>query len=174
MSASIKGTIAVMNQMQADGVIGQYAIGGAVGAAFYLDPADTQDVDVFITLESLPGHSIVSLTPIYAYLRALGYRTEGEYIVVFDWPVQFLPASTPLLTEALEQSVVKDVDGVPARVFTAEHLAAIALDLGRFKDRQRLGRFLEARAVNEARLSEVLKRHGLLDRWFRFKKGLGG
>lgn len=37
----MKATLAVINQMQADGVIGKYAIGGAVGATFYLEPAAT-------------------------------------------------------------------------------------------------------------------------------------
>ena len=33
----IQEVIAAINQMQADGVIGKYAIGGAVGARFYLE-----------------------------------------------------------------------------------------------------------------------------------------
>ena len=45
---NIKDTIAGINQMQADGVIERYAIGGAVGATFYLEPAATVDVDVFV------------------------------------------------------------------------------------------------------------------------------
>jgi hypothetical protein len=48
--------------------------------------------------------------------------------VIAGWPVQFLPARDPLLQEALATAVEKDVDGTPARVFTAEHIAAIALD----------------------------------------------
>ena len=35
---NIKHTIAAINQMQADGIIERYAIGGAVGATFYLEP----------------------------------------------------------------------------------------------------------------------------------------
>ena len=31
---------AVINQMQADGIIGRYAIGGAVGSIFWLEPPD--------------------------------------------------------------------------------------------------------------------------------------
>lgn len=46
---NIRNTIAAINQMQADGVIERYAIGGAVGAAFYLEPVATLDVDIFIT-----------------------------------------------------------------------------------------------------------------------------
>ena len=47
---SLKKTFAVINQMQAAGVIGRYAIGGAVGAAFYLEPVRTVDVDVFVAI----------------------------------------------------------------------------------------------------------------------------
>jgi len=36
--------------MQADGIIGSYAIGDAVGATFYLEPVATLDVDVFVQL----------------------------------------------------------------------------------------------------------------------------
>lgn len=42
----MKKTLEEINQMQADGVISHYAIGGAVGATFYLEPAATLDVDV--------------------------------------------------------------------------------------------------------------------------------
>jgi hypothetical protein len=49
---AIKDTIAVINQMQADGVIERYAIGGAVGATFYLEPVATLDVDIFQFIEA--------------------------------------------------------------------------------------------------------------------------
>ena len=63
---------------------------------------------------------------------------DGEYIVIAGWPVQFLPAACPLVEEALAQTVEKDVAGTPAHVFTAEHLAAIALQTGRAKGKARL------------------------------------
>jgi hypothetical protein len=172
---NIKETIIIINQLQAEGVIGQYAIGGAVGATFYLEPADTNDVDVFVRLNPLPGHSLVSLDPIYRYLEARGYRLSAEgYPVISDWPVQFLPADDPLLREALDQSVERDLDGVPVRIFTAEHLAAVAFKLGRPKDRLRLIQFLEAHALEESRFSTILERHDLLDRWVRFKRQFAG
>jgi hypothetical protein len=40
---SISQVIALVNQMEADGVIDRYAIGGAVGATFYLEPVATLD-----------------------------------------------------------------------------------------------------------------------------------
>lgn len=44
MAVSIAQVISVINQMEADGVVERYAIGGAVGATFYLEPVATLDV----------------------------------------------------------------------------------------------------------------------------------
>jgi hypothetical protein len=60
------------------------------------------------------------------------------------WPVQVLPAGAPVVEEALRDAVERDVDGTSVRVFTAEHLAGIALQLGRAKDKARLLQFIEA------------------------------
>ena len=43
----IAQVISTITQMQAEGVIDHYAIGGAVGATFYLEPVATLDVDIF-------------------------------------------------------------------------------------------------------------------------------
>ena len=97
---NIKDTIAAIHRMQTDGVIERYAIGGAVGATFYLEPVATLDVDVFITFRPEAGSLLVSPQPIFDYLKARGGRIEGEYIVVAGWPVQFLPAASPPPVEA--------------------------------------------------------------------------
>jgi len=91
--------------MQGDGVIDRYAIGGAVGATFYLEPVATLDVDIFVAFKGDAGKIIVSPEPIYDYLKSKGCTTEGEYIVIAGWPVQFLPCRGPLLEEALAQAV---------------------------------------------------------------------
>ena len=67
----MKETLEIINQMQADGVIGEYAIGGAVGAMLYLEPAATLDVDVFVALPASRS-GLFSLAPIYEYLKARG------------------------------------------------------------------------------------------------------
>jgi hypothetical protein len=95
---------------------------------------------------------------------------EGEYVIIGGWPVQFLPPATALVEEALEEAVPIDVGGTPARVFSAVHLAAIALETGRAKDKARLLQFIEEGAIDIAGLESVLKRHELLDRWFRFQQ----
>lgn len=166
----IKEVIEILNRMQADGVIERYAIGGAVGATFYLEPIATLDVDVFVEFHAEPGSAIVSPKPIFEYLRDRGCTMEGEYIVIAGWPVQFLPAGSPLLQEALAASVEKDVDGTAARVFTPEHIAAIALDTGRAKDKARVLQFIEAGVLDLERLQEIIARHGLTGHWQQFER----
>jgi hypothetical protein len=171
---NIKETISIINQMQADGVIGKYAIGGAVGATFYLEPADTQDIDIFITLGTPVERSIITLTPIYDYLKNRGCQIAGGHIVVAGWPVQFLPAESLLLKEALDKSLEKYIENMPVHVFSPEHLAAIALQLGRPKDKLRLLQFVEANVLNESDFSAILARHELLENWSQFKRKMSG
>ncbi|MBI3780222.1 MAG: hypothetical protein HY278_04065 [candidate division NC10 bacterium] len=167
---SIAQVISLINQMEADGVVARYAIGGAVGATFYLEPLATLDVDIFVAFRHQAGRVVVSPRPIFDYLTARGGVVEGEYIVLAGWPVQFLPATSPLVEEALAEAVTVDVEGTPARVFTAEHLAAIALQTGRAKDHARLLQFIEAAAINAERFQTLVRRHGLLDRWQTFER----
>lgn len=47
----MRETLRIINQTKADGVIGKYAIGGAVGASFYLEPFTTKDLYVFVNLD---------------------------------------------------------------------------------------------------------------------------
>lgn len=166
----IREVIATINQMQADGVIERYAIGGAVGATFYLEPVATLDIDIFTTFQPEQGGLILSPTPIFDYLKARGGTMEGEYIVVADTPVQFLPPGTPLVEEALNEAVDKDIDGTPVRVFTAEHLAAIALQVGRSKDKARLVQFIDEGALDLVRFEQIVQRHGLAESWQRFQQ----
>lgn len=167
---NIQEVIKTINQMQADGVIERYAIGGAVGATFYLEPVATLDVDIFIAFKSEAGHLLVSPQSIFDYLKARGCSMQGEYIMIANWPVQFLPPNTPLVEEALAQVIQKDVAGTPARVFSAEHLAAIALQTGRAKDKSRLLQFFEAAALDAPRFQEIVSRHGLVTAWQRFQQ----
>lgn len=163
----IREALSIVNQMRSEGVIGRYAIGGAVGATFYLEPVATLDIDIFI---AIPAQGrIISLKSIFDYLVARGCRIEGEYIVIGAWPVQFLPASGPLLEEALAEAREVDIEGVPSWVFSAEHLAAIALQTGRAKDRSRVLQFIEAKALDRKRMKAIIARHRLESRWRHYE-----
>jgi len=166
----VKTTLEVINKMQADGVIGQYAIGGAVGATLYLEPAATLDVDIFVTLPAIAGSSLLTLAPIYDYLRQHGGTVQHEHIIVGGWPIQFLPPGNDLEREAIAEAVETSVQGVPVRVMTAHHLVAIALHTGRAKDNARILQFIEQDAVDRGKLKNVLVRHGLTQRWQDFER----
>ena len=159
-----------INRMESDGIIGKYAIGGAVGATFYLEPLATADIDIFVMLPTPPGGSLLSLAPIDEYLTAHGCRVDGERIVVGDWPVQFLPPRSTLEQEALADAVETEVDGVRTRVLGAEHLVAIALETGRAKDFARIAQFFEQDAVDADMLNKILLRHGLVSKWEKFER----
>jgi hypothetical protein len=165
----VKETLEAINQMQADGVIGKYAIGGAVGATLYLEPAATLDVDIFVTLPNAPGSARLTLSPVYEYLRVRGYLAQDEHIVIGGWPVQFLPPGNRLEEEALSEAVDTAVEGVATRVMSAEHLVAIALQTGRAKDHIRILQFIEQDAVDRTKLQIILDRFGLAAKWKQFE-----
>ena len=139
-----------------------------MGATFYLEPISTYDLDIFVLFEDPP--LILTLTPVYEFLRKRGHEPEGDAVSIHGWPVQFLPAESPLLVEAVQQANAVEYEGVPMRVMAAEHLMAIALQTGRAKDFSRLLAFLESGVADYPRLHDILQRHGLVDAWSRFEK----
>jgi hypothetical protein len=165
----VKATLQAINQMQAEGVIGKYAIGGAVGATFYLEPAATLDLDIFVMLPNAPGSLLLTLAPVYDYLKSRGGVVEDEYITIGGWPVQFLPPRDDLEKEAIADCISTPFEGITTWVMTAEHLVAIALRTGRPKDRNRILQFIEQNAVDEGKLHNLLDRHGLGSKWQQFK-----
>jgi hypothetical protein len=166
----VEKIFAAINQMEADGVIGRYAIGGAVGAVFWLEPAQTKDLDVFIVLPTSPVGSLLTLGPIYEYLLTRGFQARGQHILMEGWLVEFVPPGTPLVEEALAQAVMRDVNGISTRVFTPEHLAAICLQVGRPTDHGRISRFIELEALDAAKFEAILQRHDLVEKWRRYQE----
>lgn len=159
----MKQAIRCLNELATEGIIGRYAIGGAIGASFYIEAANTEDVDAFVLLE--PGQSgLITLEPLYAALKAKGGVLRGEHVVIGGWPIQILPAYKPLVEAALSQSIETQFDGEPTRVFAAEYLCAIALDTGRAKDLLRVQMFLEQDAVDMDALRALVAEYSLEER----------
>jgi hypothetical protein len=161
----VKRTIEVLNELQTDGVLSRYAIGGAMGAIFYSEPFLTFDLDVFVVLPHTAGE-LLSLAPIYDALRARGYeQEENECVVIENIPVQFVPAYNSLVEEALDRAVETTYENVPTRVLRSEYLVAIALQTGRSKDRERVRVLREQAKLDIDLLADVLKRHQLEEKW---------
>jgi hypothetical protein len=160
----MKETLKLMNKMVKDGVIKDYAIGGAVAAIYYLEPFDTADLDIFVQVE-IGESDLAVLGPIYEYATKRGGKPKGEFVYLEGLPVQFLPVFNPLTEEAVTGAQGIKFSRVTTRVMRAEHLVAIMLDTGRLKDYLRINMFLEQKAVNMVSLKAVLKRHGLTKKW---------
>jgi len=159
-------TLTVINELEAEGVIGRYAIGGAIGLMFYVEPTATYDLDVFCYLPQ--SGLLIDLGPLYADLAKRGYQpTEGEHVSIEGIPVQFLPPSTDLVKEALDEALDKEFGGVQTRVFQYEHLLAIMAETNRSKDKLRIAQALESAQPDQEKLNDILTRHNLLDKWSR-------
>jgi hypothetical protein len=65
----MKQTIEVLNQMAVDKIIASYAIGGAIAAFRYIEPASTDDLDILVSIDTnARPSSLVMLAPIISYL----------------------------------------------------------------------------------------------------------
>jgi hypothetical protein len=160
----MKRTLQVFNELERDGVLERYAIGGAMGATFYVEPLLTFDLDVFVILPQ-KATDLLSLEPLYEALRARGYSEEGECVLIEGVPVQFLPAYNDLLGEAMGEARETSYEETFTRVVRAEHLIAICLQTGRDKDRERVRIFREQAELDMNYLAGVLERHGLEGKW---------
>ncbi len=164
----MEATLRVLNELERDGVITRYAIGGAVGAIFYMEPFLTYDLDVFVVLPETAG-GLLTLAPIDEALKRRGCTEEAECVLIEGMPVQFLPADNLLLEEALAEARETAYAETTTRVLRPEHLAAIMVQTGRDKDRQRFSTFLQDAALDAGYLQGVLERHQLSDRIERWK-----
>ncbi len=168
----MKQVFALLNEMVRDGALENYAVAGAIGAMFYVEPFSTQDIDVLVMT---PEDRLVIELPGLDYLKARGYtefRNEG--IVIEGWPVQFLPATTQLEREAYLNAETSSIDEVPVRVVLAEHLVAIMLCVGRPKDLARIEMFLSQNAVKIDALEDLIERHGLTEEWDDYRRKFEG
>lgn len=162
---SIEKTIAVINQMTADGVIENYALGGATAVIFYTEPIATEDLDIFVHIHP-GGNPFMEFQPIFDFLKERGYGMKGEHHYVEGFPVQFLPTGKKLIDEAINEANEFELGGgTVVRVMSPEYLVAIMLDTGRLKDYLRIGVFLQHEVVNSKELQRILNEHNLAQKW---------
>jgi hypothetical protein len=162
---AIEKTIAVINQICAEGVIEDYALGGATAVIFYTEPIATEDIDIFVHISNTES-VFLQFQPLFDYLKTRGYQIKGEHVYIEGFPVQFLPISDDLIAEAVGKANEFILsDNVIVRVISPEHLVAIMLNTGRLKDFLRIGVFLEHNVVNPEKLQTILEKHSLAEKW---------
>ena len=164
----------ILEQLVAGGTLKNYAIGGATAAGFHGEPLATLDVDVFVFAEAEPGSLLVTMEPLFADLARRGFREfEKECVLIHGLPVQFLAASSPLEVEAVNDAWPVQWEDKRLRVMNPEHLAAMALQAGRPKDRARVIYLLDLPGFDRDLFEEVIRRHGLGEVWAKWRIELG-
>lgn len=157
----------VISRLHKEGVLEEYAIGGAIATIYYTEPFATFDVDIFFIPPEEQG--ILVLTPFYDYLNKKGYKTHKEYILIGETPIQFIPAATALEKEAVQNAVVVSYKNVKVNILRLEYLIAIFLSVYRLKDREKIVKLIEQTKIDRKLLTEILLRHGLKEKFENFR-----
>lgn len=165
----MKAALQTLLKLREESLLACFAIGGAIAASYYIEAVATEDLDVFAFLTPSPS-GLPLLGPLYARLRELGGRVQNEHMVIGSWPVQILPAYTPLVEEAVMEAQERRFEDIAVPVVSAEHLCAIALQTGRAKDYARVHAFVEASAVDTVLLQGLIARHALTERWLTYER----
>jgi len=158
--ANLTDVFRALNDLETDGVIQKYAIAGAMAFLFYTEPVRTYDLDVFIFLPPQEG-PLISMEPLYSELRRHGYAFDAEHVLMYQTPVQFLPAYNSLAEESVDHAIVHDYDGVEVRVISAEHLVALALQTGGRHRMIRAEALLESNILDQEKLDAILAAHNI-------------
>ena len=164
----MKQVAELLNEMLRARVIQDYAVFGAVAQMRYTEAVATLDADILVSVPEPEALDV--LAPLYDFCRQRGYHPEGEAIRVGDWPVQLIPAFSPLTEAALREAETADFEGSPLRVVRADYLACIALSVGRAKDFARVLALRESGAVSDDEISELADQQGLAEAWQSFRK----
>ena len=154
-AGALEALVGLLNALQARGLIGEHAIGGAMAFVYWAEPFETKDLDVFAVLPTTA-----------AGLIHLALIRLGRLLL------DFVPASDALDEEAIAEAVSVRIGDDMTRVFTPEHAVAIALRTWRGKDREHIDRLIRTgrRPLDMARLDGILQRYALVERWRRFKE----
>jgi hypothetical protein len=160
MVGEFSDAIRIFDAMKADGVISDYAIGGAVAFVIWDEPIATQDLDVVILI---PGETpaLDPLRPVLEWLARAGITLDGEHALIAGVPVQFLPAWSPLLVEGVQRAATVPYDGTTLRVLTPAYLVAswqIDPAADTFRRRERTARLIESGRVTRDEVESLVAR----------------
>ncbi len=138
---------------------------------YWAEPFETKDLDVFAAIPLTTG-GLVYLAPIWQYLAEHGGIPDGQFVRFGRLLLDFIPSKDALDDEAIAEATPVRTGNQTTRVFGPEYAVAIALRTWRGKDREHIDRLIRTgrRALDVKKLTEILDRHGLADRWSRFKE----
>ncbi|MCK4667489.1 hypothetical protein KAU33_12105 [Candidatus Dependentiae bacterium] len=147
----MKETLKIINRLQKKGLIGKYAIGGGIAAIYYIETILTYDLYIlFIPVNE--KNDLISLEPIYKFLKAQGCKTKKEHIMIEGIPVQMIPVYNNLVREAVQNAKEIKYKKVKTWVIGLEYLSAIMLQTYRPKDKESLIKIFTETPINKKKL----------------------
>ena len=165
----MKKTLEVINALKEEGLIKDYAIGGAIGVLRWVEPFFTNDLDIFIILIQEIKRGVINLSPIYDYLKKRGCFWKRQWIIIEGVPVDFIPVDA-LEKEAVESAQDTEYEGVKTKVITPEYLVALLLRAGRNKDIRKIEMLLEQAKIDAGSLDKILKKYSLAGKFNKFRE----
>jgi len=162
-------TIKIINKLEEKGLVKKYAIGGGIATLFYVEPILTYDLDIFF-IPKTEEKELNPLSSIYNYLKRKGCSIDKEHIIIEGIPVQFIPVYNELIKEAVENAVDHRYKKADTKILKAEYLIAIMLQTFRAKDKEKIIKILDEAKIEEKSLKDILKRHGLIEKFERFMR----
>lgn len=134
-------------------LLDDYAIGGAVALAYYIEPRDTQDLDLYLLVSDDQYHKL------WETLIEMGFKSEGQRVIIYDVPVDLFPVSIgPIFKEALSKSKKIFMGGLPVKIFPSEYLVVTKLMAHRYRDKEDVHRLFERRVVSSKIVSGLIRR----------------
>lgn len=160
----------LLEQMEKEGILSQWAIGGSIGVMFYTEPYLTKDIDIFLYVKPTRT-GLIDMGFIYNWLRDKGYsKFKGQSIIVEDWLVDFIPTKEGLIDEAVFKTNIFKINNIKIKVMPPEYLIALALESGRKQDYAKVEKILQQSNINKKKLTRILKKFGLYEKWGTYEQ----
>src|SRR5438552_1462454 len=157
--------LTLFNEAVSEGIFAKYAIADGFAVEFYGAPINTVDIGFLGVFPETRG-GLMDPSVFFDFFKARGAEASGEYLVLNGLKFQMIPANSGLDAEALQAATMVSEAGIQFFIVTLEHLIAMKLKAWRYKDRLHINHLLESGLTpDEARLSSILERHGLRNRW---------
>ena len=145
----------LLNDMKKLNIIKKWALCGGVAAKYYVNPPITKDIDFFVIIDDT---SIMFMSPIYGYMISRGAKFKGHLFTYKGVTVDIIAAKDGLIMEGINKAVKCSIDNASVNILRANYLAAIALEVGRDKDIDRVIRLIDANLLDSGF-------YGLLDKY---------
>jgi len=128
---NIVSIIKILNELKRKRKLKDYAVFGAIGASYYMEPIYTKDIDVLVLADTDQDY-----VKVWRELSKYAKKTKDFGFIIEQTEVQILPTSIhPMFKSALSSAKSVRTGGITTKVVDREHLILMFLRANRQKDR---------------------------------------